>query len=145
MIDSWLYLIPVYRHLFITFSVYWYLSKENDIISFVNENEAINYCNFDIHFWYEQIVFPWWVFPLWKTGLCIIYFRKDLYSYKEEWHCATPGNYKKKINVCIFIFKVWLSICSVVPSGSRRGLEMVSCGFCFWFFFFFFLLFTPVP
>lgn len=84
-------------------------------------------------------------FPLWKTGLCIIYFRKDLYSSKEEWHCATPGNCKKNLNVCIFVFKVCLSICSVtsvVPPGSCGGLEMLGCGFCsgeggiFFFFFF---------
>lgn len=33
---------------------------------------------------------------LWKTRLCIIYFRKDLYSSEEEWHCATPRNRESK-------------------------------------------------
>lgn len=34
--------------------MYRYLSEENDIISFVNGNEVVNYCNFGIRCQYEQ-------------------------------------------------------------------------------------------
>lgn len=35
-------------------------------------------------------------FLLWKTRLCIIYFRKDLYSSEEEWHCTTPDREQQR-------------------------------------------------
>lgn len=64
-------------------------------------------------------------FPAWKTGLCITYFREDLYSSNEAWRCAAPGSYKKNLNICRFVFKVCLSICSVILPGSHRELKTV--------------------
>lgn len=66
VIDScfiWYLFIGIYSLLFQCTDI-----CQNDIISFVNENEAINYCNSGVRFWYEQTVFPWWVFRYGKLG-----------------------------------------------------------------------------
>lgn len=68
MIDSYFIWYLFVDILFITFSVYRYLSEENDIISFVNGNEVVNYCNFGIRCRYEQTVFPRWVFHCGNLG-----------------------------------------------------------------------------